>query len=100
MKFILPILAALAVGCASVQQEASTKTSAGETNRVTKINVKTLFDSKQVIASLKASNGQTHSLGAAGVDQESSSRVMQAMMESAINGAVKALVPAPPVPSK
>jgi len=100
MKRFIPIMGFLLVGCASVQQSAETTSGNGTTNRVTRINVKTLFDSKQVISALKASNGATHNLGAAGVEQESSSRVIATTMEAAISGAIKALVPPPTVPAK
>jgi len=51
--------------------------------RTTTLRVQTLGDAKQVIQSLRASNGQTHSLGAAGVEQQTTSDLMLQLLRSA-----------------
>lgn len=95
MKVIIPILAFLLVGCASVQQSAETTSGNGTTNRVTRINVKTLFDSKQVISALQASNGQTHKLGAAGIEQETTTEGFAKFGESMTKAFLEHFAPNP-----
>lgn len=95
MKHAIAILLVLLTGCASVQQEAQTTTGNGMTNRVTKTRVHTLFDAKQVIASLQSSNGSTHKLGAAGVDQETTSEGFAKLGEAMTKAFLEHFAPIP-----
>lgn len=78
-------------GCSSVTQTATTSTDGTNQVRTTVLKVHTLGDAKQVIQSLRASNGQTHSLGAVGVEQQSTSdlafQVIKAAIEAGKNAA-------------
>ena len=74
---------ALLCGCSSVTQTASTSTNGTNQMRTTTLRVQTLGDAKQVIQSLRASNGQTHSLGAAGFEQQTTSDLMLQLLRSA-----------------
>lgn len=70
-------------GCATIAQTAE---SAGAgTNRTarTTLTVRTLGDAKQMVEKLRASNGQTHSLGAQGVEQESTSAIVGEILKAA-----------------
>lgn len=78
------LAAALLCGCSSVTQTASTSTDGTNQVRTTTLKVSTLGDAKQVIQSLRASNGSTHSLGAAGVEQQTTSDLMLQVIRSAI----------------
>jgi len=66
-----------------VTQTASTSTNGTNQVRTTTLRVQTLGDAKQVIQSLRASNGQTHALGAAGVEQQTTSDLMLQLLRSA-----------------
>lgn len=91
MKTACAIVILACVGCSSIEQSAQTVTTqAGATNRTTSVKVRTLFDAKQVVAALKASNGATHNLGASGVDQQSTSEFAQKIVEGAVKGAIEA----------
>lgn len=117
MKQLMRWMAALTacagvVGCSVIRQSATTEGSGTNLVRQTTLTVKTLGDAKQVVESLKASNGATHSLGAAGVAQESTSEVFQNLVQLAVMaarassglppvapGTVPQAVPAVPIPS-
>lgn len=71
----LALIASAITGCSSIRERAETS----GTNRVTTIHINTLFDAKAVVDKIKASNGATHSLGAQGVSEESSSDVITKM---------------------
>lgn len=71
-------------GCTSIHERAETN----GTNRVTVVRINTLFDAKQVVDKVKASNGTTHSLGAAGVQQESDSKVVETAVRAAVEAAI------------
>lgn len=90
-------LACLACGCSVIRQHATTEGQGTNLVRVTSLTVKTLGDAKQVIESLRASNGATHSLGASGVQQESTSEVVQNLVQLAVMAA-RASSGLPPVP--
>jgi len=82
--FLVGFLAvAFLSGCSSVTQTASTSSNGTNQVRTTTLRVQTLGDAKQVIQSLRASNGQTHSLGAAGVEQQTTSDLMLQLLRSA-----------------
>jgi hypothetical protein len=82
--FMVGFLAvAFLCGCSSVRQTATTSTDGTNQVRTTTLRVHTLGDAKQVIQSLRASNGQTHSLGAAGVEQQTTSDLMLQLLRSA-----------------
>ena len=107
MKELMRWMAALTacaaiVGCSVIRQSATTEGSGANLVRQTTLTVK----------SLKASNGATHSLGAAGVAQESTSEVLQNLVQLAVMaarassgmppvapGTVPQAVPAVPIPS-
>lgn len=90
-------LAALAIGCSSIHESAQTRVDQNGTNRITTIKINTLFDAKAVVDKIRASNGATHSLGAQGVEADSSSDVVKKMTELllAVKG-VNATSPEPP----
>jgi len=75
---------ALLCGCSSVTQTATTSTDGTNQVRTTSLKVSTLGDAKQVIQSLRASNGSTHSLGAAGVEQQTTSDLMLQVIRAAM----------------
>ena len=79
-------IATVNTGCTSITERAETS----GTNRVTIVRINTLFDAKQVVDKVKASNGTTHSLGAAGVQQESNSQVVDTAVRAAVEAALKA----------
>lgn len=85
-------------GCSVIRQSASTEGSGTNLVRHTHLTVKTLGDAKQVVESLKASNGATHSLGAAGVQQESTSEALQSLVQLATMAA-RAYAGLPPAPT-
>jgi len=84
--FMVGCLAAALVGsgCSTVQQTATTSTDGTNQVRTTTLKVSTLGDAKQVIQSLRASNGSTHNLGAAGVEQQTTSDLMLQVIRAAI----------------
>ena len=85
--------AALLTGCATINQTAeSTGTGTNEVRKTT-LTVRTLGDAKQVVERLQASNGKTHSLGAKGVEQESTSEVMERIVRAAVESAAKGAKP-------
>jgi ABC-type glycerol-3-phosphate transport system substrate-binding protein len=71
-------------GCSTVQQTATTSSDGTNQVRTTTLRVSTLGDAKQVIQSLRASNGSTHSLGAAGIEQQTTSDLMLQVIRTAI----------------
>lgn len=75
------------LGCSVIRQSASTEGAGTNLVRHTSLTVKTLGDAKQVVESLRASNGATHSLGASGVAQESTSEVLQNLVQLAVMAA-------------
>jgi len=75
---------AILCGCSSVTQTATTSTDGTNQVRTTTLRVSTLGDAKQVVASLRAANGATHTLGAAGVEQQTTSDLMLQVIRSAI----------------
>lgn len=86
-------VAALLTGCATINQTAeSTGTGTNEVRKTT-LTVRTLGDAKQVVERLQASNGKTHSLGAKGVEQESTSEVMERIVRAAVESAAKGAKP-------
>lgn len=93
------LCACLVCGCSVIRQHATTEGSGTNLVRHTSLTVKTLGDAKQVVESLRASNGATHSLGASGVAQESSSEVIQNLVQLAVMAAraSSGLPPVPPV---
>lgn len=93
MKLILSSVVSvlLLVGCSSIQQEAvTTSTANGVTNRMTRLKVKTLFDAKQVVNAVRASNGATQSLGATGIEQETTTKVVGDIVDRAVTAGIKA----------
>lgn len=64
-------LLVLCTGCANVHQHARTTLPDGTVNE-TSIDVSAMGDARQVVSELRASNGKTQSLGAKGIEQESS----------------------------
>lgn len=93
-------------GCSVIRQSATTEGSGTNLVRHTHLTVKTLGDAKQVVESLRASNGATHSLGASGVAQESTSEVVQSLVQLAVMAARASspvpipTAPAAPIPSE
>lgn len=85
---ILGVAVATLAGCASITQTAETSGSGTNAVRRTTLQVRSLGDSKQIVERLKASNGATHSLGASGIEQETTSQAL----ESAVRGAVEAAI--------
>lgn len=88
----------LCCGCSVIRQSATTEGAGTNLVRHTTLTVKTLGDAKQVVESLKASNGATHALGAAGVQQESTSEALQSLVQLATMAA-RASAGLPPVPT-
>lgn len=100
MKTLWTLVCAwLVCGCSVIRQHATTEGAGTNLVRHTSLTVKTLGDAKQVVESLRASNGATHSLGASGVAQESSSEVIQNLVQLAVMAAraSSGLPPVPPV---
>jgi hypothetical protein len=87
------------VGCSVIRQSARTEGSGTNLVRHTTLTVKTLGDAKQVVESLKASNGSTHTLGAAGVQQESTSQLVTDLFSVALQAARMSAAPVPTVPA-
>jgi hypothetical protein len=104
MKKLMRWMAALTacagvVGCSVIRQSATTEGSGTNLVRHTTLTVKTLGDAKQVVESLKASNGSTHTLGAAGVQQESTSQLVTDLFSVALQAARMSAAPVPTVPA-
>lgn len=78
-------------GCTTIQQTAETS-GTNEVRRTT-LTVRSLGDAKQVVEKLQASNGRTHSLGAKGVEQETTSEVMERVVRAAVEAAAKGARP-------
>lgn len=100
MRWMAAVAAVLAmVGCSVIRQSARTEGSGTNLVRHTTLTVKTLGDAKQVVESLKASNGSTHTLGAAGVQQESTSQLVTDLFSVALQAARMSAAPVPTVPA-
>lgn len=82
-------------GCSTIQQSAVTQGAGTNLVRQTTLSVRTLGDAKQLVAQLRASNGQTHSLGAQGIDQQSTSQALESAIGAAVRAAVGAANPQP-----
>jgi hypothetical protein len=91
MRYALAMAVVLLAGCTTIQQTAETS----DTNEVrrTTLTVRSLGDAKQVVEKLQASNGRTHSLGAKGVEQETTSEVMERVVRAAVEAAAKGARP-------
>jgi hypothetical protein len=86
MVWLSAMVAVCVAGCASVTQRATTTETTMATNgpqviveRETTAKLRTLFDSKQSVEKLRASNGKTQSLGATGVENEATTAGLQNM---------------------
>lgn len=100
MRWMAAVAAVVAmVGCSVIRQSARTEGSGTNLVRHTTLTVKTLGDAKQVVESLKASNGSTHTLGAAGVQQESTSQLVTDLFSVALQAARMSAAPVPTVPA-
>lgn len=100
MRWMAAVAALVAmVGCSVIRQSARTEGSGTNLVRHTTLTVKTLGDAKQVVESLKASNGSTHTLGAAGVQQESTSQLVTDLFSVALQAARMSAAPVPTVPA-
>lgn len=104
MKQLMRWMAAVAVvvamvGCSVIRQSARTEGTGTNLVRDTTLTVKTLGDAKQVVESLKASNGSTHTLGAAGIQQESTSQLITDLFSVALQAARMSAAPVPTVPA-
>jgi hypothetical protein len=73
----------LCTGCATIHQSAETAGTGTNAVRRTELTVRTLGDAKQMVEKLRASNGTTQSLGASGVEQESTSAVLGEVIKAA-----------------
>lgn len=93
MKLALTLVACVACGCTSIRQTAETTGSGTNEVRKTTLAVTTLGDAKQVVERLQASNGKAHSLGAKGVEQESTSELMERIVRAAVESAAKGARP-------
>lgn len=93
MRMLCLVVSALITGCSTISQTA--ESTGGGTNEVrrTTLTVRTLGDAKQVVERLQASNGKTHSLGAKGVEQESTSEIMERIVRAAVESAAKGAKP-------
>lgn len=106
MKTLVCVFLVWLCGCSVIRQSATTEGSGTNLVRHTHLTVKTLGDAKQVVESLRASNGATHSLGASGVAQESTSEVVQSLVQLAVMAARASspvpipTAPAAPIPSE
>lgn len=99
MKSLALLLVFVVSGCSVVRQSARTEGAGTNLVRHTSLVVKTLGDAKQVVESLRASNGATHSLGASGVAQESTSEALQSLVQLAVMAArASSPVPIPSAP--
>ena len=78
-------------GCTTITQTAETS-GTNEVRRTT-LTVRSIGDAKQVVEKLQASNGRTHSLGAKGVEQETTSEVMERVVRAAVEAAAKGARP-------
>ncbi len=74
----------LTTGCATIHQSAETAGTGTNAVRRTELTVRTLGDAKQMVEKLRASNGTTQSLGASGVEQESTSAILGEVIKAAI----------------
>ena len=100
MRWMAAVAAVVAiVGCSVIRQSARTEGTGTNLVRHTTLTVKTLGDAKQVVESLKASNGSTHTLGAAGVQQESTSQLVTDLFSVALQAARMSAAPVPTVPA-
>lgn len=100
MRWMAAVAAVVAmVGCSVIRQSARTEGSGTNLVRHTTLTVKTLGDAKQVVESLKASNGSTHTLGAAGIQQESTSQLVTDLFSVALQAARMSAAPVPTVPA-
>jgi hypothetical protein len=91
MRYALAMAVVLLAGCTTIQQTA--ETSATNEVRRTTLTVRSLGDAKQVVEKLQASNGRTHSLGAKGVEQETTSEIMERVVRAAVEAAAKGARP-------
>lgn len=78
-------------GCTTITQTAETS-GTNEVRRTT-LSVRSIGDAKQVVEKLQASNGKTHSLGAKGVEQETTSEIMERVVRAAVEAAAKGAKP-------
>jgi len=93
---LLSLGAAILTGCNTVRVTSRDVSTNGATREVT-ISVRTRGDAKQAVENLRASNGKTLSIGAAGMDQESSTagllEIFKAGIEAGVAGASKTVKP-------
>lgn len=94
MKRFLPFwactLALVVCGCSSIRQTAETTGSGTNIVRRTTLSVRSLGDARQLVESLRASNGSTHSLGARGLEQETTTTNVNALVSDIVAAAVRA----------
>jgi hypothetical protein len=92
MRHALAIAVVLLLsGCTTITQTAETS-GTNEVRRTT-LTVRSIGDAKQVVEKLQASNGKTHSLGAKGVEQETTSEIMERVVRAAVEAAAKGAKP-------
>jgi hypothetical protein len=92
MRHALAIAVVLLLsGCTTITQTAETS-GTNEVRRTT-LTVRSIGDAKQVVEKLQASNGKTHSLGAKGVEQETTSEIMERVVRAAVEAAAKGARP-------
>ena len=95
MKRFLPLwscaLALVFCGCATIRQTAESSGAGTNSVRHTTLTVRTLGDAKQIVESLRASNSEkTQTLGAKGIEQESTTTNLNAIIGDIVAAAVRA----------
>lgn len=93
MRCLAAIAAVVMTGCSTIKQ---TATSAGDgTHKFQQIEmrVRTLGDAKQVAQALRAQNGATQTLGAQGLEQQSTSQALDVVLQALIQAAAKGVKP-------
>lgn len=94
MKRLCSILAFCALtGCSTIHQVAESSGAGTNEVRRTELRIRSLGDSKQVVERVRASNGKTHSLGAVGVEQETTSQALETFLQALMQAAAKSAKP-------
>lgn len=88
-------LVVIAAGCMSIDQEATTTTTAPDgtvTQFASHSRIRAIGDGRNAVDKVRASAGKTASVGASGVDQETSSTNAAAFAGEIVGAAVRAAV--------
>lgn len=78
-----------ACGCSTIRETTTLTTTGTNEVRVTVVEVNALFDSKNTIGRLRASNGKTQVVGATDVSEETSTAGLQNLVSQIVKGAVQ-----------